>query len=317
MFSFFIRKMGMLLTILVGITFLSFGMIYLSPSDPAEIKLNRTGVAPTQELLELTRQEMGLNRPLIVQYGSWLINLAQGEMGTSLRTNKPVVGELKKALPKTLALTLLSMTLVLALSIPLGVLCAKYRDSIFDNLLRFITYLFASIPAFVLALLFLYILCVRLGWFTVISAPGAKGIIMPALVLALTLSAWYIRQVRVIVLEELGKDYIVGARARGVPEGHIMFGHVLYNSLLPILTLVGISFAGLLGGTTIVETIFSWPGLGKLAIDSISARDYPVIQGYVVWMAMMFLLVNFMVDLSYGLIDPRVRKQGGKEHDQG
>lgn len=313
MLKFLTRKLGMLLALFVGITVLSFCLIYLSPSDPAEIKLNKTGVAPTQEMLELTREEMGLNRPVIVQYGSWLIHMVHGDMGTSLRSGNPVISELQKALPKTMALTLLSMLMVLVFSIPLGILCAKYRDSIFDNIVRFITYLFVSMPSFFLALLFLYFLCVRLGWFTVIAAEGVKGMLMPALVLALSLSAWYIRQVRVIILEELGKDYIVGARARGVPEGEIMFGHVLYNALLPILTLVGITFAGLLGGATIVETIFSWPGLGKLAMDSISARDYPVIQGYVLWMAMIFVIVNFIVDFSYGLIDPRVRKNSGKE----
>ena len=309
MSNYFIRKLGMLLAIFASITFLSFCMTYLSPSDPAEIRLNKLGVAPTQEMLELTREEMGLNRPLIVQYGSWLNNMIQGDMGNSLRTSKPVINELKEALPKTISLSMLSIIIIMVLSIPLGISCAKYRDSIFDKTVRFVTYMFASIPSFFLALIFLYVFSVRLGWFTIIGSDGIKGMIMPSMVLALTLSAWYIRQIRAIVLEELGKDYIIGAMARGVPEHNILFDHVLYNSLLPILTLVGITFAGLLGGTTIVETIFSWPGLGKLAMDSISARDYPMIQGYVVWMTMIFLLVNFIVDLSYGWIDPRVRKQ--------
>ena len=171
------------------------------------------------------------------------------------------------------------------------------------------TYLFASLPSFFLALMALYFFSVQLGWLPVIASKnGGKGLVMPVLVLALSLSSWYIRQVRTIVLEELSKGYIAGSRARGVPEWKILFSHVLKNAMLPVMTLFGLSLASMLGGTTIVENIFSWPGLGKLAMDAISARDYPVIQGYVVWLAVVFLLVNFLVDLSYGMIDPRVRK---------
>ncbi|MCD2491837.1 ABC transporter permease [Lacrimispora sp. NSJ-141] len=308
MIKFLARKTGMLILIFIGITFLSFCLTYLSPSNPAEIKLNKTGVPPTEELLEQTREEMGLNRPLLVRYGDWLFDMMKGDMGTSIRNGKPVVSELKKALPQTAALTLVSMAAVLLISIPFGVLCARFKDGPFDIAVRFVTYLFASLPSFFLALVFLYLFSVKLGWFPVIAPKGIRGIIMPALVLALTLSAWYIRQVRTIVLDELSKEYIAGSRARGVPEREILFSHVLRNAMLPITTLVGVSLAGMLGGTTIVENVFSWPGLGQLAMEAITARDYPVIQGYVVWMALIFLLVNFLVDLSYGWIDPKVRR---------
>ncbi len=305
-------KIVILAALLIGITFVSFSLSYLSPSDPAEIKLNKTGVAPTAEMLERTREEMGLNRPMPVQYVSWLRGILRGDMGISLRSGHPVAAELEKALPKTLVLTVVSMGMVMAFSVPVGVLCARYKDRGFDYIVRLLTFIFASIPSFFLALLFLYVLCVRLGWFTVIASKGLKGMMMPACVLAAGLSAWYIRQVRAIVLEELGKAYVLGARARGVTERSILFRHVLGNSLLPILTLVGITLAGLLGGATIVENIFSWPGLGKLAIESISARDYPMIQGYVLWMAAIFLTVNFLVDLSYGWLDPRIRRKRGE-----
>ncbi|QNM05044.1 nickel ABC transporter permease [Qiania dongpingensis] len=308
MIKFLARKTGMLILIFIGITFLSFCLTYLSPSDPAEIKLNKTGVPPTEELLEQTRKEMGLDRPLLIRYGDWLLDMMKGDMGTSIRNGKPVVSELKKALPQTAALTFVSMAAVLLISIPFGVLCARFKDGPFDIAVRFVTYLFASLPSFFLALVFLYLFSVKLGWFPVIAPKGIRGIIMPALVLALTLSAWYIRQVRTIVLDELSKEYIAGSRARGVPERQILFSHVLRNAMLPITTLVGVSLAGMLGGTTIVENVFSWPGLGQLAMEAITARDYPVIQGYVVWMALIFLLVNFLVDLSYGWIDPKVRR---------
>ena len=305
-------KIVILAALLIGITFVSFSLSYLSPSDPAEIKLNKTGVAPTAEMLERTREEMGLNRPMPVQYVSWLRGILRGDMGISLRSGHPVAAELEKALPKTLVLTVVSMVMVMAFSVPVGVLCARYKDRGFDYIVRLLTFIFASIPSFFLALLFLYVLCVRLGWFTVIASKGLTGMMMPACVLAAGLSAWYIRQVRAIVLEELGKAYVLGARARGVTERSILFRHVLGNSLLPILTLVGITLAGLLGGATIVENIFSWPGLGKLAIEAISARDYPMIQGYVLWMAAIFLTVNFLVDLSYGWLDPRIRRKRGE-----
>lgn len=300
-----------MILIFLGITFLSFCLTYLAPSDAAEIKLNKTGVPPTEELLEQTREEMGLNRPLLVRYGDWLMDMLHGDMGISVRNGKPVMSELKKALPETIVLTAAAMALVMVISIPLGILCARFKNGFFDITVRFITYLFASLPSFFLALVCLYVFSVKLGWFNVIASKSARGIVMPVMVLALSLSAWYIRQVRTIVLDELSKGYIAGSRARGVPERKILFSHVLKNAMLPIMTLLGVSLASMLGGTTIVENIFSWPGLGKLAMDAISARDYPVIQGYVVWMALIFLLVNFLVDLSYGIIDPRVR--AGKE----
>ncbi|MCI8465618.1 MAG: ABC transporter permease [Lachnospiraceae bacterium] len=307
--KFILKKLGLFIFVFLGITFLSFGLTYLAPSDPAEIQLNKTGVVPTEELLERTREEMGLNRPLLVRYGEWLFGMFQGDMGDSLRNGKPVAEELAKALPKTLLLAAVSMAVVITLSIPVGILCARLKNRAFDLAVRFVTYLFASLPSFFLSLAALYFFSVQLGWLPVIaSRSGAKGLIMPVLVLALSLSSWYIRQVRAIVLEELSKGYLVGSRARGIPEWRILFFHVLKNSMLPIMTLLGLSLASMLGGTTIVENIFSWPGLGKLAMDAISARDYPVIQGYVVWLALIFLLVNFLVDLSYGLLDPRVRK---------
>lgn len=311
--KYLMKKIGTLFLILIGITFLSFCLTWLSPSDPAEIKLNKTGVAPTEELLEQTREEMGLNRPLLVQYGDWLGDLMQGDLGTSLRTDRPVSVELMKAIPQTVILTFAAMAVVILLSVPTGILCARFKDGVFDRCIRYLTYLFASLPNFFLALVILYIFSVRLHLLPVIASKDAKGIIMPVMVLALSLSAWYIRQVRTIVLDELAKGYVAGARARGVPEYQILFQHVLKNSLMPILTLLGVSLASMLGGTTIVENIFSWQGLGKLAMDAITARDYPVIQGYVVFMALVFLLVNFLVEVSCGLVDKRVRSgQEGK-----
>lgn len=307
LFKTIIKKTLMLLETLILITFLSFCLSYLSPSDPAEIKFSKMGIAPTNEMLETMRAEMGLDKPMLVQYGTWLKGMLSGDMGTSYKSNRPVMDDLLKALPNTISLTLISMLLMIIISIPAGVLCAKHKDGIFDNIMRFVTYLFASLPSFVLALLFLLLFCVHLGWFGISPEKNLKGLFMPAMVLSLSLSAWYIRQVRSIILEELSKEYVIGSRARGVKESSILFRHVLKNSLLPIVTLIGNSFAMLLGGATIVENIFSWPGLGRLAVEAIAVRDYPVIQAYVVWMSIIFMLVNYLVDLSYQWIDPRIR----------
>ena len=303
-----LKKIGSFLIILFGITFLSFLLSYLSPSDPVEIMMKKKGNMVSEEVIEQKREELGLNQPLVVQYVNWLKGIVKGDFGTSYKSNKPVLQEIQKCLPYTIKLTLLSMFLTIVISTPLGVLCARYKDGWLDNLLRFVTYLFSSLPSFFLALVLMYCFALKLKWFPVIAKGSTGGIVMPALVLSLTLAAWYIRQVRAIVLGELEKEYIDGLLARGVSETKIMFGHVLRNCLMPLVTLVGISFGTMLGGSTIVESIFTWPGVGKMAVDSITSRDYPVIQGYVVWMALIFLFINALVEISYSLLDPRLRK---------
>lgn len=301
------------LILLVGITFLSFLLSWLSPGDAAERMLKKSGMMVTEEQLEAKREEFGIDQPLLVQYKNWLVKLCKGDLGTSYKSKKEVAQELAKNLPYTAALTAVSMILVILISLPVGILCAQHRNGLFDNIWRGVTYLFSSLPSFFVALLLMYVLALKLGLLPVIATRNWKGILMPALVLALTLSAWYIRQVRAIVLKELSKGYIDGLKSRGISRRKILFGHVLKNSMLPLVTLFGISIGNMMGGTTIVESIFSWPGVGKMAVDAINYRDYPVIQGYVVWMALIFLVINFAVDASYQFFDPRVRK--GVEKD--
>ena len=301
------------LILLVGITFLSFLLSWLSPGDAAERMLKKSGMMVTEEQLEAKREELGIDQPLLVQYKNWLVKLCKGDLGTSYKSKKEVVQELAKNLPYTAALTAVAMLLVILISLPVGILCAQHRNGLFDNIWRGVTYLFSSLPSFFVALLLMYVLALKLGLLPVIATRNWKGILMPALVLALTLSAWYIRQVRAIVLKELSKGYIDGLKSRRISRRKILFGHVLKNSMLPLVTLFGISIGNMMGGTTIVESIFSWPGVGKMAVDAINYRDYPVIQGYVVWMALIFLVINFAVDASYQFFDPRVRK--GVEKD--
>ncbi|MDO4323505.1 MAG: ABC transporter permease [Lachnospiraceae bacterium] len=297
------------LILVIGITFLSFTLSYLSPGDPAEQMLKKGGMMVSEEALQKKREELGLDKPMLIQYGIWLKNLVKGDLGNSYKSRKAVAGELARTLPNTAALAGLSMLLVIVIATPVGILCAHDQNGVFDNIWRAVTYLFSSLPSFFVSLLFMYIFALRLKWLPVIGSNSWKGIIMPALVLSLTLSSWYIRQVRAIVLREMERGYLDGLRSRGIPQRRILFRHVLKNCMLPLVTLFGISLGNMMGGATIVESIFSWPGVGKLAVDSITARDYPMIQGYVVWMALIFLVINFLVDWSYRFLDPRVRRE--------
>ena len=292
--------------VIVGVTFLAFLLSYLSPTDAATRFFTDHGMVPTPDQLAAKRHELGLDRPFLEQYFSWLGALFQGDLGSSLRNGRAVAGSLMSCLPYTLALTGTSMLLTLAISLPLGLLCARRKDGIIDNIVRVVTYAFCSLPTFFVALILLYVLSVKLHWFPVRSTPDLAGIVMPTLALALPLSAWYVRQVRTIALEQLDAGYVDGLRSRGVPERTILFRHVLRNSLVPILALVGISVGSLLGGTAIVESIFNWPGVGNLSVAAINARDYPVVQGYALLMAIVYLVVNYLIDWSYRLVDKRI-----------
>ncbi|WP_026495656.1 ABC transporter permease [Butyrivibrio sp. WCD3002] len=303
-----IRKIIRILILLVGITFLSFALSYLSPGDPAQIQLSQSGMRVNAQTLAKVRKELGLDRPMLVQYLSWLKGILTGNMGISYKSRKSVAFLLTNAIPNTILLTFVSLTLMALISTPVGIICAWKKDGAFDHAVRVITYLFSSLPSFFLALILLYFLALKLKWFAVLPK-GMSGIVMPALTLSLTLGAWYVRQIRSMVLKELQQDYVKGLMAKGFSDSTILFRHVLKNCLAPLITLFSMSVGSMLGGTAIVESIFVWNGVGKLAVDSISARDYPVIQGYVVWMALIFLGLNFLADIICNVIDPRIRRE--------
>jgi peptide/nickel transport system permease protein len=304
------RRLIGAVVVVIGVTLLAYLLSYLSPTDPATRYFTDHGVVPTAAELEAKRHELGLDRPFFEQYGDWMASLFQGDLGESYRhQGRSVSGSLMSCLPFTLALTGTSMLLTLLISVPLGLLCAYRKDGAIDNVVRAVSYLFCSLPTFFVALLLLYFLSVQLHLFPVRSTPDLQGIVMPTLAMALPLSAWYVRQVRTIALEQLDAGYVDGLRSRGISERRILFKHVLRNSLVPILALVGVSIGSLLGGTAIIESIFNWPGVGNLSVAAINARDYPVVQGYALLMAIVYLLVNFLVDLSYRLVDPRVNKE--------
>ena len=304
------RRLLQILIVLFGISFFTFGLTYLSPGDPAEIMLTECGNVPTPELLEQTRAELGLDKPFLIQYGNWLKGVLTGDMGTSYSMKVPVVEKLASCFWPTLELALASLLIMLIVSIPLGILSAVYQNRWPDYLVRGLTFMGVSIPSFWVGLILLSIFGVTLRWVTVSGgSTDFKSLILPAVTLAFSMSAKYTRQVRIAVLNELRQDYVTGARMRGIRERTILWKHVLPNSMLPLVTLLGISLGSLLGGTAVVEIIYNWPGLGNMAVKAISCRDYPLVQGYVLWIALLYMGINLLVDLSYNRLDPRIKEE--------
>ena len=292
-----LKRLLQLIPVLLGVTFLSFAMMRLAGSD-AITELYGDKGAVSQEIIDAKRAELGLDRPFLSQYFSWLGGLLTGDMGTSYVSGRDVFGTFVSKLPATLLLTALSVAATVLLSVPLGILAAVRRDRFTDYFLRFCSFIGNALPNFFVALLLMQVLS---------EGTSLRSAVLPTLTLAIAMSAKYMRQVRAAVLEELNRDYVTGARARGVREGVILGGSVLRCAMLTILTLLALSVGSLLGGTAIIESIFQWDGVGKLAVDAITMRDYPMIQAYVVWMAVIYVAVNLVTDLLYHALDPRIR----------
>ena len=300
------KRLLQLIPILIGLTFLVFTLLYIAPGDPAQRKLTAQGVAVSEQVLEQTREEMGLNRPFLVRYGDWLLGVLQGDFGTSYKDGMPVLPKLMRCMGNTLVLAAGSLLLALVVSVPLGVLTAARRGGVIDRLVRLLTFVGNAMPNFLVSVLLMYYLCIQVNLFPVIAKGTVQGLFLPALALAIPMASRFIRQIRAEVLEELGKPYVAGALARGVAMRTVLVHDVLRNTLSGVLTIVGLSVGTLMGGSVVVETIFRWPGIGQLVMDAISARDFPVIQGFVLLMAVIYVVVNLLTDLSYRALDPRV-----------
>ena len=306
-----LKRLLQLIPILLAITFLSYGMMRIAGSDVVEQKMENTSGTVSQEMIDNARAELGLDKPFVVQYFTWLGNLLKGDMGTSYVSNRPVFSTFVSKLPATLLLTAVSILLTVLISIPLGIWSAVKQNTATDYVIRTASFIGNSLPNFFVSLLLMYLFAIRLGWFPVISGGvSLQSVALPALTLAIAMSAKYLRQVRAPVLDELEKDYVLGARARGVKFSTTMIRSVMKASLVTIITLLTLSIGSLLGGTAIVESIFMWDGVGKLAVDAINMRDYPIIQAYVMWMAIIYVVVNLITDLSYHFLDPRIRLGG-------
>lgn len=294
--------------VLIGISFLTFILIYMAPGDPVRAMFAASGTMPSEAVMNEIREELGLNDPVLVQYFRWLGNCLKGDFGHSYSTGKPVAQLLSARLWPTLKLSLLSLVLMMIVAVPLGMLSAVHQNKPIDFIVRGASFVGVSMPNFWVGLLLLYFICLKLGWLPVVSAGGGfKKIILPAVTLAFAMASKYTRQVRTAVLEELHQDYVIGARARGASEREILWKQVFPNSLLPLITMLGLSLGSLLGGTAVVEVIFGYQGLGNLAVSAILNYDYNLVQGYVLWVALIYMIVNLLVDISYYLVDPRIR----------
>ena len=306
--KYIIKRFLQLIPILIGITLLSFILMQSSAMDAVDVMEQNTGGSMSDEEKAAIREELGLDKPIPEQYIVWLGGVLSGDMGISYVSGQPVFTTFISKLPATIALAITSVLLTVIISIPLGIISAVKQNRLLDYLIRFLSFIGNSLPNFFVSLLLIYFFSLKLRWFPVMgNAQGWKSIILPTLTLALAMASKYTRQVRATVLEELNKDYVQGARARGIQENKILYFSVLKASMLTIVTLLALSIGSLLGGTAIVESIFMWDGVGKMAVDAITMRDYPVIQAYVIWMAVIYVMVNLVTDLVYCYLDPRIR----------
>ena len=305
--KYILKRFLQLIPVLLGITFLSFAMMRVAGSD-AITELYGDKGAVAQEVIDAKRAELGLDQPFLTQYFAWLGGLLTGDMGVSYVSGRNVFGTFVSKLPATLLLTALSIVATVLISIPLGVLAAVRHDKFTDYFLRFFSFVGNALPNFFVALLLMQVFSIHWKLFPVISSGTTlQSAVLPTLTLAVAMSAKYMRQVRATVLEELNKDYVTGAKARGICGRVVLWKSVLKYSMLTLITLLALSIGSLLGGTAIIESIFMWDGVGKLAVDAITMRDYPLIQAYVVWMAIIYVMVNLITDLLYHALDPRIR----------
>lgn len=303
------KRMLHLIWIMIALSFLTFLLMYLAPGDPAVKKLNAQGIAVSPEVLEAVRKEMGLDRPFIVQYGDWALKVLRGDLGESYKDGVSVAEKLSKALGYTALLALGSMVISILISLPLGMITALKKDSVLDYVIRFFTFFGNSMPNFLISVLLMYFLCVKARLLPVVADRSLKGLLLPAVALSVPMCSRFIRQFRAEILEQLSRSYVSGAVSRGVKSRYILFRNVLHNASISILTIVSLALGTLFGGSVVIETIFRWPGLGKLAMDAITNRDYPVIQGFVLFTAVVYVVVNLLTDIAYRWIDPRVREE--------
>ena len=301
-----LRRLVSLIPVLVGVTLLTYALMYLSPKDPVEMMLQAQGTAPAPEVVEAMRARLGLDRPFLAQYLSWLGRFVRGDMGVSYLDGASVASKLLTALPNTLKLAASSIVVTVLLSVPLGILCAVRKGRPADAVIRFLSFIGNSLPNFVVSLLLLYFFALKLGWFPILSSRSPVSLVLPTLALAIPMTGKYVRQVRAAVLEQLRKPYVDGAVSRGLRMRTVLFRDVLRNAMLTIVTLMSMSVGSLLGGTAAIEMIFVLPGLGYMVTGAVTARDYPVIQGFVVWMCLIYIVINLLTDLSYYFLDPRV-----------
>ncbi len=306
MVRFVARRVALTIPVLLGVATLVFSLIHLIPGDPAQAML---GEAAPQADVAALRSQLGLDRPLLEQYADFLSSLIRGDLGTSLRTRTSVTAQIAERLPATFELALAAMLVALTFAVPLGIAAAAWRGTFIDHAAMAVAMAGMAIPNFWLGPLLAIVFAVELGWLPVSGRGGIDHLVLPALSLGLALAAMLARMTRASLLEELREPYVLAARARGISRSRAVIVHAFRNSLIPVVTILGLQFGAVLTGAVITETIFSWPGIGRLLIQSIGFRDYPLVQGCILLIAVTYVAVNLFTDLAYGLLDPRIRYQ--------
>ena len=305
MLKYIIRRIIAMIPVVIGITFLVFMIMQLAPGDPGQLIL---GDNASPEAVEAMRDEMGLNDNVLIQYGRYLVNLAQGDMGTSYVNKRPVADEVFSRVPATFKLAAVAAVVSIVIAIPLGILAAIKQNTLFDHSSMVVSLIGISMPAFWLALMLMLLFSLKLGWLPAQGAKdGWKSYVLPSIAIGFMQMAAIARTTRSSMLETIRQDYIRTARSKGITEREVIFHHSFRNALIPTVTIVGVQLGGLLGGAVLTETVFAWPGLGRLVVQAVNGRDVPVVLGCIVVLSVGFSIVNLVVDLLYGFIDPRVR----------
>ncbi len=306
MLKYTLKRIVNLIPVLIVLTLLVFLLMYLTPGDPALLKLASQGANITDELLEMEREAMGLNDPFFVRYFDWVLGILHGDFGNSYVDGAAILPKLMTALGYTVVLATASTIVSVVVAIPIGVFTAIKKDSIPDNIIRIFTFTGNAMPNFLISLLLMYLFCIKVNMFPVIAKGSVQGLFLPTMALAIPMASKFARQTRADVLSQLDEEYVIGMHARGVKERVILYRNVLHNALGSIITVISLQIRTLLGGSVVIETIFRWPGVGSLIIDSIGGRDYPTVQGVVLIMATIQILINLLTDISYCIIDKRI-----------
>ena len=305
--KYLMKRIGRTVITVIGVTLIAFLILHLTPGDPARIML---GQHATEENLEAVRSRYNLDEPIHVQYAKWLGGMTQGDFGTSLRYDQPVGDLIQARIGPTLKLTLSGLAVALVLGLLMGILAALKRNSWLDYLTTFQAMFWISMPSFWLGILFLYFFGLRLGWFPIGGMSGTLSLVLPALTLGLRQEAWFARPMRAEMLEVLNQDYVKAAKAKGLKYYLVVGKHALRNALIPIITMLALRLPWIIGGSVVIEVVFSWGGMGSLLVNSVLARDYPVVQSILVIISVTVVLANLLADIVYSIVDPRISVEG-------
>ncbi|MBU5336425.1 nickel/cobalt ABC transporter permease [Intestinibacter bartlettii] len=306
--DYILKRLATMIPILIGISFLSFALISLSPSNPAEVALRVNEIVPTEEAVKSMEEQLGINKPYVERYVTWLKDSLQGDFGNSYVNNKPVATLIGRALPNTIKLAIVALIITIVFSIVVGILCAVYENTFGDKITRALVFVGTAMPSFWVGLLLIWIFSVKLNMFPTSGMETPSSIVLPSITLALAYISTYVRLIRNNMVQNKHENYVYYARIRGLKETTII-KHIFKNSLQSSLTALGMSIPKLIAGTVIVENIFAWPGVGRVCVDAIFNRDFPVIQAYILLMAVLFVICNLLVDIFSVAIDPRMRKE--------